>query len=199
MFCSVETNFTFINVYYFTVYLDIEILFYLSHFPILFSLIVLHCSVAQACPTLYNPMDCSPPGSSAHGIFQARTLQWGAISYSRESSWLRDQTWVSCISCLSRRVFTAGLPGMSYLSYFPVLFPLSTGFIVKHQSCHQYLLLFQYSEFSLSQCGKFILMSTLQSVFKLISHVITNEPVKIHLYLACILSLLFIFLILLVT
>ena len=88
-------------------------------------------------PTLCNPMDCSPPGSSSHGIFQARTLQWGAISYSRESSWLRDQTWVSCISCISRRVFTAGLPGMSYLSYFPVLFSLSTGFIVKHQSCHQ--------------------------------------------------------------
>ena len=46
MFCSVETNFTFINVYYFTVYLDIEILSYLSHFPILFSLIVLHHSIA---------------------------------------------------------------------------------------------------------------------------------------------------------
>ena len=36
--------------------------------------------VAQSCPTLRDPMDCSPPGSSAHGIFQARVLEWGAIS-----------------------------------------------------------------------------------------------------------------------
>ena len=35
--------------------------------------------VAQSCPTLHDPMDCSPPGSSAHGIFQARVLEWGAI------------------------------------------------------------------------------------------------------------------------
>ena len=38
--------------------------------------------VAQSCPTLSNPMDCSPPGSSIHGIFQARVLQWGAIAFS---------------------------------------------------------------------------------------------------------------------
>ena len=39
--------------------------------------------VAQSCPTLRDPMDCSPPGSSAHGIFQARVLEWGAIAFSR--------------------------------------------------------------------------------------------------------------------
>ena len=38
--------------------------------------------VAQSCPTLCDPMDCSPPGSSAHGIFQARVLEWGAIAFS---------------------------------------------------------------------------------------------------------------------
>ena len=38
--------------------------------------------VAQSCPTLNDPMDCSPPGSSAHGIFQARVLEWGAIAFS---------------------------------------------------------------------------------------------------------------------
>ena len=37
--------------------------------------------VAQSCPTLHNPMDCSLPGSSAHGIFQARGLEWGAIAF----------------------------------------------------------------------------------------------------------------------
>ena len=38
--------------------------------------------VAQSCPTLRYPMDCSPPGSSVHGIFQARVLEWGAIAFS---------------------------------------------------------------------------------------------------------------------
>ena len=44
------------------------------------------CEVAQSCPTLCDPMDCSLPGSSVHGIFQARVLQWVAISFSRGSS-----------------------------------------------------------------------------------------------------------------
>ena len=45
--------------------------------------------VAQSCPTLSNPMDCSLPGSSIHGIFQARILEWVAISFSRGSSQAR--------------------------------------------------------------------------------------------------------------
>ena len=55
-------------------------------------------SVAQSCPTLRDPMDCSPPGSSVHGILQARTLEWVAIPFSRGSSQPRDWTWVSCIA-----------------------------------------------------------------------------------------------------
>ena len=43
--------------------------------------------VAQSCPTLCNLMDCSLPGSSIHGIFQARVLEWVAISFSRGASW----------------------------------------------------------------------------------------------------------------
>ena len=39
--------------------------------------------VAQSCPTLRDPMDCSPPGSSVHGILQARVLEWGAIAFSQ--------------------------------------------------------------------------------------------------------------------
>ena len=54
--------------------------------------------VAQSCPTLCNPMDCSPAGSSIHGIFQARVLDWVAISFPRGSSWPRDQTLVSRIA-----------------------------------------------------------------------------------------------------
>ena len=54
--------------------------------------------VAQSCPTLCNPMDCSPPGSSIHGILQARILEWVAISSSRGSSRPRDRTQVSHIA-----------------------------------------------------------------------------------------------------
>ena len=54
---------------------------------LLFSHYVQVCSAAakllQSCPTLSDPMDCSPPGSSIHGIFQARVLEWGAIAFSR--------------------------------------------------------------------------------------------------------------------
>ena len=56
-----------------------------------------HTEVAQSCPTLCDPMDCSPPGSSVHGIFQAWILEWVAVSFSRGSSWPRDRTRVSCI------------------------------------------------------------------------------------------------------
>ena len=52
---------------------------------------------SQLCLTLRNPMDCSPPGSSVHGIFQARVLEWVAVSFSRGSSQPRDWTWVSHI------------------------------------------------------------------------------------------------------
>ena len=53
------------------------------------------CSVNKSCLTLCNPMHCSPQGSSVHGISQASTLKWVAISFSRGSSWPRDQTDIS--------------------------------------------------------------------------------------------------------
>ena len=55
------------------------------------------CVCGQSCPTLCDPMDCSPPCSSVRGMFQARILDWVAISYSGRSSRPRDLTWVSCI------------------------------------------------------------------------------------------------------
>ena len=54
--------------------------------------------VAQSCLTLCDPVDCSPPGFSVHGILQARILEWVAISFSRGSSWARDRSWVSHIT-----------------------------------------------------------------------------------------------------
>ena len=66
-----------------------------------------HRLVAQSC-LLCDPTDRSPPGSSAHGILQARRLEWVAISFSRGSSPPRDRT---CISCLAGRFFTIEPPG----------------------------------------------------------------------------------------
>ena len=54
--------------------------------------------VGQSCPTLCDPMDCSPPGFFVRGILQARILEWVAIPFSRGSSWPRDQTRVSHIA-----------------------------------------------------------------------------------------------------
>ena len=59
--------------------------------------------VAQSCPTLCDPMDCSPPGSFVHEIFQARILEWVATFFSRRSSQPRDRTWVSHVA---GRLFT---------------------------------------------------------------------------------------------
>ena len=59
-------------------------------------------SIAYLCPTLCKPMDCRPPGSTVHGVFQARILEWVAVSYSRVSSQPRDRTCISCISYIGR-------------------------------------------------------------------------------------------------
>ena len=62
------------------------------------------------CLTLCDPMNCSLPGSSVHGIFQGRVLEWVTISFSKRSSWTRDQTQVSRIV---GRCFTIEPPGKS--------------------------------------------------------------------------------------
>ena len=74
-------------------------------------------SVTALCLTLCNPMDCSPPDSSVYGVFQARILEWVAISFSRGSSQPSDQTRVY-VSSLAGGFFTAEPPGKprSYLT-----------------------------------------------------------------------------------
>ena len=57
-----------------------------------------HAKLLQSCLTLCDPMDCSPPGFSVHGIMQARILEWVAMPSSRGSSQPRDWTWVFCIA-----------------------------------------------------------------------------------------------------
>ena len=69
-----------------------------------YSLYCVHAKSPPSCVTLCDPMDCSPPGSSVHGIHQARILEWVAMYSSRGSSRPRDRTWVSYISCAGIRV-----------------------------------------------------------------------------------------------
>ena len=72
--------------------------------PHSYSLPLWTCVCIQSCPTLYNPMDGNPPGSSLHKTSQARVVEWVAISSPRVSSWPRDSTHVSRVSCISRQL-----------------------------------------------------------------------------------------------
>ena len=83
----------------------------LSRVPKILLCVCMHAKSLQSCPALCNPMDCSPPGSSVHGILQARTLEWVAIPSSRGSSQPRDRAHVSRGSCLAHRFFTIEPPG----------------------------------------------------------------------------------------
>ena len=81
----------------------------------------------QSCPTLCDPMDCSPPGFSVQGILQARTLEWVSMSSSKGSSQPRDQIQVSHGSCTTGRLFTAELSGK------PPLLISKSGLLFYHQ------------------------------------------------------------------
>ena len=71
-------------------------------------LVYFACPQAQWSPTLCNPMDFSPPGSSVHGILQARILEWVVMPSSRGSSQPRDR---ACVSCIASGFFTTEPPG----------------------------------------------------------------------------------------
>ena len=85
-------------------------------------LVGVQCSVlaAQSCPTLCDPMACSLPGSCVHGNFQARILEWAVRPCSRGSFRPRDQTHISCGSCIVDPFFTTeplGKPKGKFSSY----------------------------------------------------------------------------------
>ena len=66
---------------------------------------ILHAFMCtQSCHSLPIPMDCSPPGSSVHVIFQARILKCIDISYSKESSQPKAETCISCVSCIGKQI-----------------------------------------------------------------------------------------------
>ena len=78
------------------------------------------CMRPQSCPTFCDHMDRSLTDSSVHSVLQVRILEWVAISYSRGSSWPRDWTHVSCISCTAGGFLTAipsGLPSENFVGH----------------------------------------------------------------------------------
>ena len=93
--------------------------------------------VAQSCPTLCNPMDCSPPGSSVHAILQARILEWVAISFSSGSFRPRDWTQVShiagrCFNLWATR--EAHMKCLLLLSHFSCVRLCATPLTAAHQA-----------------------------------------------------------------
>ena len=95
------------------------------------------CVISRFSPVcLCNPMDCNSPGSSVHGILQARILEWVAMSSSRGSSQPRDQTGVCCVSCIGRWILYPpsnwGSPKVGS-RYLFILLQITTllGFLIK--------------------------------------------------------------------
>ena len=79
-------------------------LFKLLNYFFFFIVYAFMCMLIQLRPTLCDPMDCSPSGSSVHRISQARILECANISFSRGSSWARDWTWISCIFLIDGQI-----------------------------------------------------------------------------------------------
>ena len=82
------------------------------------------CSVAKSCPALCDLMDCSSPGSSVRGIFQAKILEWVAMCFSRGSSWPRDQNCICWVFCIDRRTLYTVPPGKPWKPQRGLLAPL---------------------------------------------------------------------------
>ena len=82
----------------------------------------------QSCPILCDPMDCSPPGSSAHGILQARITEWAAMLSSRGSSQPRDRTCISCLLHWQAGSLPLAPPGKP--KYSIIIFKCSCSFII---------------------------------------------------------------------
>ena len=96
--------------------------------------------VAQSCPTLSGPMDCSLPGSSVHVIFQARVLEWGAIG-------LAEIKFIS--HALEGKVLTTGPPGKSLLDDFLCKISFEKTFLLKNNTCTEYIFNYKLESCSL--------------------------------------------------
>ena len=125
--------------------------------------VALKVLVAQLCLTLCDPVDCSPPGSSVHGILHLRILECVAISFSRGSSWSRDQTWVSWIA---GRFFTIWATSIS--CHHCIVYP--SLFLIKNSL----KLLLKTGE---NRCGNHQLRSSDKTIQKKTTYVCMSIPV----------------------
>ena len=100
----------------------------------------------QSCPTLCDPVDHSPPGYSVNEILQARFLEWVVMPSSRGSSWPRDRTHISCISCIGKQVLyhctTWEAPNCHYNHHFEPLYLWSQGIFHVFHFLHMILATF---------------------------------------------------------
>ena len=108
-----------------TIYCQTKILFNYSLYSPHCTLHTSVCSVTQSCLTLCDPVEYSPPGFSVHGIFQARILEWVAISFSRGSSWPRDWTRISWVACWLFTIWVTREAYTFYLFYLWKFVPLN--------------------------------------------------------------------------
>ena len=74
--------------------------------------------VAQSCPTLSDPMDCGPPGSSVHGIFQARVLEWGASAFSSPKTLILWSIWISYLYSFIIFLFVMTIVILAFEDFF---------------------------------------------------------------------------------
>ena len=95
--------------------------------------------IAQSCPPLCHPTDCSLPGSSVHGILWARILEWVAITFSRESSQSRDWIQVSCIAGDSLLSEPPGEPGVQKCLPIPLCHVQLFSSMISHPGRNVYL------------------------------------------------------------
>ena len=94
----------------------------------------MHAQSLQSCLTLCDPVVCSLPGSSDHGILQARILEWAAIPSSRGFSQPRDQTLISSIPCIAVRFFTTEPPGKPIYILYIYIYVFYIEYIYSNQS-----------------------------------------------------------------
>ena len=114
------------------------------HFLLQYMKVKSESEVAQSCPTLSDPMDCSLPGSSVHGIFQARVLEWGAIAFSKGLNlvfWIAGRVFTSWTTREAQKLkvkFTKLCPTLETPWNVACQAPLSMGFSSKNTGvgCH---------------------------------------------------------------
>ena len=143
---------------------------------------------AQLCPSLCNPMDCNPRGSSVHGILQARILEWVGISFSRFFT-PRYQTHGSCGSCTGRQFLYhwASWEALKIMLLFKCVFVCFFNSLVKWSIFHLFLPFFTYESYT-SILSPFLLL--LPFVFLLYwnsfdIHDLTLRPFKSLILRAC--------------